>query len=162
MLAVSLFVLLNVGQADDGLPDVPVDGPPANVGAEMPELQMAPFVEAEDQGRGFVEPKGPHRGPIVYGGWYLGVYGHYTETGHLLTQVFAHTAASRAGLEPGDRIVSVNGQQVGNVLGRQYPIDVLLQRHASPGGHVRLLVQDRRTMQLVNLDVRLTRGQVHF
>jgi predicted metalloprotease with PDZ domain len=106
---------------------------------------------------GFVEPKGPNQAS-----WYLGVFGNYTSTGHLLTQVYPNTPAARAGLEPGDRILTVNGQQVGDVLGRQYPIDMLLQKHASPSGHVRLLVQDRRTRLLVNFEVRLVRQQVHF
>ncbi len=105
----------------------------------------------------FIEPRHPHRG-----GWFLGVFGRYTTTGHLLTRVYPNTPASRAGLEPGDRIVTVNGQQIGEVLNRQYPIDTLLQRHATRDGFVRLLVQDQRSGRLVNVDVRLTRGEVHF
>jgi len=122
------------------------------------------LAEIQPQLRGgddlFVEPQHPNRDH--FGGWHLGVFGHYTTTGHLLTQVFPNTPASRAGLEPGDRIITVNGFQVGDVLDRQYPIDFLIQRHASPSGFVRLLVQNRRTLRLHNLDVRLARGRIHF
>lgn len=114
-------------------------------------------------------PKGPRPGvfPIEVlpvrppiDGWHLGVYGRYTSTGHLLTEIVAGSPAAAAGLEPGDRIISVNGQQVGEVLGTRYPIDALLQRHASPGGWVRLLVLDRRTRKLLNLDVQLSPGRL--
>ncbi|EMI45526.1 PDZ domain-containing protein [Rhodopirellula sp. SWK7] len=143
--------------------DEAVDGGvPSAPDVRQPEWNVKTFAPPGDANGGFVEPKERPGGHGHFGGWYLGVYGHYTDTGHLLTQVYANTAAARAGLEPGDRIVSVNGQQVGYVFGRRYPIDMLLQRHASHDGWVRLLVQDRRTMRLVNRNVRLTRGQIHF
>ncbi|WP_372718430.1 PDZ domain-containing protein [Novipirellula sp.] len=139
----------------------------AGVSAHGNEPLAAPLGEQADfqpqigdWGEPFVEPQ--HPGRDHFGGWHLGVFGHYTTTGHLLTQVFPNTPASRAGLEPGDRIITVNGFQVGDVLDRQYPIDILIQRHASPNGFVRLLVQNRRTLRLHNLDVRLARGRIHF
>ncbi|NND96168.1 MAG: PDZ domain-containing protein [Pirellulaceae bacterium] len=113
---------------------------------------------------GFVEPKNPRpnrpgtHGP---GPWYLGVYGSYTSTGMLLTEVYPQTAAARAGLQVGDRILTVNGHQIGVVNGYRIPIDAALQRYATRSGHVRLLVQDRNTMRLVNTDARLTRSGVH-
>lgn len=116
---------------------------------------LAPFLE--DGVERFVEPRQTFQGT-----WYLGVFGHYTNTGHLLTQVVPNTPASRAGLEPGDRLITVNGHQIGQILGQQFPLDFLLHRYTSPTGHVRLLVQDRRTNRLVNLDVRLKRVQVHY
>ncbi|GAA5508602.1 PDZ domain-containing protein [Novipirellula caenicola] len=131
----------------------PTQAPPSG---EQAEIQP----QFGDWGDPFVEPQ--HPGRDHFGGWHLGVFGHYTTTGHLLTQVFPNTPAARAGLEPGDRIITVNGYQVGDVLNRQYPIDVLIQRHASPTGFVRLLVQNRRTLRLHNLDVRLARGRIHF
>ncbi|WP_040768215.1 PDZ domain-containing protein [Novipirellula maiorica] len=134
-------------QADDAL----------KAQAEVPAEVQPQFGNGFDP---FVEPQHPGRDHI--GGWHLGVFGHYTTTGHLLTQVFPNTPASRAGLEPGDRIITVNGYQVGDVIDRQYPIDFLIQRHASPNGFVRLLVQNRRTLRLQNLDVRLARGRIHF
>ncbi|MFG0288734.1 MAG: PDZ domain-containing protein [Rhodopirellula sp. JB044] len=135
-------------------------------GIAQPEIGDERKGNGANEPGGFVEPKEPPpgRGPghAHFGNWYLGVYGHYTDTGHLLTQVYTNTAAARAGLEPGDRIVCINGYQIGDVLGRRYPLDRLLQRHASHHGWVRLLVQDRRSMQLINMDVQLTRGQIHF
>ncbi|WP_442505598.1 PDZ domain-containing protein [Novipirellula sp. SH528] len=132
--------------------DGPVNPPPREQAEVQPQIRGG--------GDPFVEPQHPDRDH--FGGWHLGVFGHYTTTGHLLTQVFPNTPASRAGLEPGDRIITVNGYQVGDVLDRQYPIDFLIQRHASPSGFVRLLVQNRRTLRLHNLDVRLARGRIHF
>lgn len=165
--SLSLLVLVFLSfQARVSAVDVTQSPQPQEPGASVatdPANEMVPGM-GDAQGSAaqgaiepFLEPRHPHRGA-----WYLGVYGRYTTTGHLLTRVFPNTPASRAGLEPGDRIVTVNGQQVGDVLNRQYPIDMLLQRHASRDGLVRLLVQDQRTGRLVNLDLRLTRGEVHF
>lgn len=111
--------------------------------------------------RGFVEPR-PGQGHYPYGGWYLGVYGHYSDTGLLLTHVYPRTPAARFGLEVGDCIVAVNGYQIGDVFNARLHLDVALQRHASRSGWVRLLVQDRRTLRLLNVDVQLIRGQVHL
>lgn len=149
-----VFLVIWVGQPQQRYAqgDEPID---------RPHLEQVEGQSPLPDGRGsFVEPQDPNHHQL--GGWHLGVHGHYTSTGHLLTQVFPNTPAARAGLEPGDRIVTVNGFQVGNVNDRQYPIDFLLQRYASPQGFVRLLVQNRRTLQLVNLDVRLARGRIHF
>lgn len=109
--------------------------------------------------RNFVEPKPGHVPDHAIAGWYLGVYGNYTPTGLVLTQVYPRTPAAWIGLEVGDRIVAVNGHQIGGVNGLR--IDQALQRHASFSGRVRLLVQDRRTLQLVNVDVQLVRGRIH-
>lgn len=128
--------------------------------ADDPETNDRRPIDAE-RGNGFVEPKpgSPIRHPAA--GWYLGVYGKYTSTGLLLTEVTPNTAASRFGLEVGDRIVAVNGQQIGVLENSQLNLDVALQRHAGRSGIVRLLVQDHRTMQLINIKVQLSRGRVH-
>lgn len=130
----------------------------AQENAQEPSAEAEPAEPAAVDG--FVEPKPGQLRPS--GGWYLGVYGTYTPTGMLLTQVYPGTAADRVGLEVGDRIVAVNGHQLGVVLGTRVTLDRALQRHANLSGWVRLLVQDVRTDQLTNVDVRLTRGQVHF
>lgn len=149
-----------VGQAgrDGGFfpPQVPDTQVPD---AQVPMEDRPAEFRAEPQAGGFVEPRPGE--PLRVGGWYLGVYGQYTSTGLLLTEVFPRTAASQAGLEVGDRLVAVNGRQIGNVLGYRLPLDEALQRYASPQGWVRLLVQDRRTLRLVNIDVRLTRTRIH-
>lgn len=109
---------------------------------------------------GFVEPKPGHHGH-PRGGWYLGVYGNYSDTGLLLTEVYPHTPAARVGLEVGDRIVAVNGHQIGVLVNTRLNLDVALQRFTSPTGWVRLLIQDRRTQRLLNVNVQLIRGRVH-
>ncbi|MCO8125036.1 PDZ domain-containing protein [Stieleria sp. TO1_6] len=114
--------------------------------AEQPDVK-AHFEE------GFVEPK--NRRQQQWGGWYLGVYGSYTSTGLYLTEVYRGTAAARAGLEVGDRIISVNGRQISLL----YPLNLALQ--STINGRVILLVQDRRTQRLINLPVRLTRSRIH-
>jgi len=109
----------------------------------------------------FVEPRPGELRPPHVGGWYLGVYGSYTSTGMVLTEVYRGTAADRAGLEVGDRIVAINGQQIGVVGNSRRTLDTTLQREASGTGWVRLLVQDKRTLRLINVDVRLTWGRIH-
>lgn len=133
-------------------------GQAAHVGGVDPAVPItAPNSAPNADGRaGFVEP-GP--GDRSHAGWYLGVYGKYTSTGLLLAEVFPRTAAVKAGLEVGDRVVAVNGQQIGVVLKTQVDLDAALNRHANRSGWVRLLVQDRRTRQLINIDVQL--GRMH-
>lgn len=116
--------------------------------------------QGKDRGFGFVEPRPGDLG-IFRGGWYLGVYGRYTTTGLVLTEVYPRTAAARVGLERGDTIIAVNGRQIGMRYGSIYRLDVALQEQASQSGWVRLLVQDRRTMRLVTVNVRLTYGRIH-
>ncbi|QDV43736.1 PDZ domain (Also known as DHR or GLGF) [Stieleria neptunia] len=131
------------------------DGDPVSASKANPK--------AMPDGGGFVEPKpGQGSGNPVLGGWYLGVYGSYSATGLLLTQVYPGTAAARVGLEVGDRIITVNGHQIGIGPHSNLRIDTALQRYASRSGWVRLLVKDKRTGRLINVDVKLTRGAVHF
>jgi S1-C subfamily serine protease len=92
------------------------------------------------------------------GDWKLGVWAYNTETGVVVTRVSPGSAAAREGLEPGDRIVSVGGYQVGYVGNLLYPLGFELNRHAGSRGEVLLLVQNVRGNELLNLDVRLDRG----
>jgi S1-C subfamily serine protease len=92
------------------------------------------------------------------GDWKLGVWAYNTETGVVVTRVSPGSAAAREGLEPGDRIVSVGGYQVGYVGNLLYPLGFELNRHAGSRGEVLLLVQNVRGNKLLNLDVRLDRG----
>jgi len=90
-------------------------------------------------------------------GWKLGVYAFNTPAGVRVTRVQPGSAAARAGLEPGDVIVTVNGYQIGQVGSRLYPLGNELQRRAGPRGEVLLLVQNVRNRDLVNMNVRLQR-----
>jgi len=87
--------------------------------------------------------------------WWLGVYAYNTSTGVVITRVTPGSPAARAGLEPRDRIVAVEGYQVGYVQRRLYPLGPELQTRAGRGGEVGLLVQNWRNGELTNMTVRL-------
>jgi predicted metalloprotease with PDZ domain len=87
--------------------------------------------------------------------WWLGVYAYNSSTGVVLTRVVPGSPAARAGLEPRDRIVTVEGFQVGYLHRRLYPLGPELQLRADPNGQVRLLVQNWRNGELTIMDVRL-------
>lgn len=95
---------------------------------------------------------------IREGGWRLGVTIEPADVGVGIREVVPGSAAARAGLEPRDTIITVDGYQVGQVAGRHYPLDEELQRRADAVGRVTLLVQDRRTGRLVNVAVKLDRA----
>ena len=87
--------------------------------------------------------------------WWLGVYAYNTSTGVAITRVVPNSPAARAGLEPRDRIVTVEGFQVGYLHRRLYPLGPELQLRADPNGQVRLLVQNWHNGELTNMDVRM-------
>lgn len=84
----------------------------------------------------------------------LGVEVRRAQVGYIITHVLPNTAAWRAGLEPGDRIVTVDGYQVGNVGTRFYDLDRELQLRAGDDLAAVLLVQNVRNQQLVQVPVR--------
>ena len=88
--------------------------------------------------------------------WWLGVYAYNTPGGVFVTRVIPNSPAARAGLEPRDRIVTVEGYQVGYVGRRLYALGPELQLRAGRGGEVLLLVQDWRNGELTNIGVRLS------
>jgi|GEM_PF-1816221 len=94
--------------------------------------------------------------------WMLGVRCWYLDTGARVTHVFPNTPAWRVGLEPRDVIVSIDGYQIGYVQRRFYEISAELNARASRTGSVRLLVQNHRNHQLVNVDVQLARIGLGF
>lgn len=87
--------------------------------------------------------------------WRLGVYAYNTETGVVITRVIPGSPAWRLGFEPGDRIVTVGGFQVGFVGNRVFCLGEELQLRADPQGRVQLLAQNVRDDGLLNLDIRL-------
>jgi hypothetical protein len=87
--------------------------------------------------------------------WWLGVYAYNTSTGVVITRVVPNSPAARVGLEPRDRIVTVEGFQVGYLHRRLYPLGPELQLRADPNGQVRLLVQNWRNGELTTMDVRM-------
>ena len=88
--------------------------------------------------------------------WQLGVYAYNTSSGVVVTGVLPGSPAAREGLERGDRIVTVDGYQVGYVAGTFYPLGTELQNRGGSQGRVRLLVQNVRNNRLINLDVQLS------
>ena len=91
------------------------------------------------------------------GDWKLGVWGYNSDSGVVVTRVAADSAASRLGIEPGDKIVTVGGYQVGYVGDLLYPLGFELQRQAGSRGEVLLLVQNVRNRELQSLSVQLDR-----
>ncbi len=89
--------------------------------------------------------------------WRLGVFAYNTDTGIVVTRVVPGSAAERTGLERGDRIVAIDGFQVGWVEDHLYPLSQELQRQADGRGNVMLLIQNVRNSELLNRRVRLDR-----
>lgn len=87
--------------------------------------------------------------------WRLGVYSKDTDTGVLIMDVVRGSAAERAGLETNDRIIAVNGYQVGYVNGQLYDCTSEFERNADTDGWVTVLVQNSRDRQLLNVPVQL-------
>jgi PDZ domain len=96
----------------------------------------------------------PNQG-IVGGGWQLGIHADKTDTGMLITSVVRGSAAARAGLERGDRILAVGTERVGLVGNRSTSMRKVLRRQADWQGDVLLLVKPRRNRGLINVSVRL-------
>lgn len=118
-------------------------------GAAAPERAAAP-------GQARINPGFPVFPPFPpQARWWLGVYASNTTSGVLITRVTPGSPAARAGLEPRDRIVTVEGFQVGYLHRRLYALGPELQLRADPNGQVRLLVQNWRNGELANMDVRL-------
>ncbi len=97
--------------------------------------------------------------PSGAGTWYFGANGESTDTGVRLRSVDRGSPAALAGLEAGDTVVTVAGYQVGRVGGRTFGLDEELHRQVDANGRVRLLVLDRRTGNLTNLDATLHKGR---
>ena len=92
----------------------------------------------------------------------LGVHAYNTDHGVVITRVMPGSAASEVGLEPRDVIVTVDGFQVGYVGNQLYALGDELQHRGGSQGRVRLLVQNMRDDQLVNLDATLRRDDYFF
>jgi predicted metalloprotease with PDZ domain len=87
--------------------------------------------------------------------WWLGVYVYNTPAGVVITRVVPNSPAARAGLEPRDRIVTVEGYQVGHLHRRLYALGPELQQRADPNGKILLLVQNWRNGELNGMGVQL-------
>lgn len=88
--------------------------------------------------------------------WSIGVEVRKLDTGVEIVEVQRETPASRARLEPRDVIVTVNGQQVGIVAGREVDLLDALAIQADASGRVLLLVQNHRDRSLINVPMQAT------
>ena len=91
------------------------------------------------------------------GGWQLGIHADKTDTGMLITSVVRGSAAERAGLRRGDRILAIGTERVGRVGNRAIATRKVLRRQADFQGDVLLLVQPQRNRGLINVSIRLDR-----
>lgn len=96
--------------------------------------------------------------PPPAGRWRLGLRVQYRDIGALVTQIVPNSAAGRAGLEPGDLILNVDGYQIGYVQGTLFDLAEECYRRCSDTGQVNLLVRNGRNGQLVNVPLQLDRG----
>ncbi|MCD0463462.1 PDZ domain-containing protein [Roseiconus lacunae] len=73
--------------------------------------------------------------------WILGVRTNPTGSGAVVTSVSPLSAAEQAGIEAGDRIIAIDGRQVGWIGDDSVPLHRLVD--ASPSGVARLLILKR-------------------
>ena len=93
--------------------------------------------------------------PSTSRGWQLGVISDNTSTGARVRQVAPNSPAARAGIIPGDVIICVAGDQVGQVGNQVYNLEAEVNQHADARGRVGMLMLDRRLGQLKPLTVQL-------
>ncbi len=94
--------------------------------------------------------------------WILGVQADPTATGFLVRHVEPHSAAGQIGLEPGDRLVAIDGQQIGYIGHRLVRLSDTLERQGGRDGRVQLLIQNRRNHRLISLPVKLRHPANHL
>ena len=109
-----------------------------------------------------VEPSPLSKRLVPHRRWVLGVRADATDTGYLIQRVESSSAASRIGLESGDRIVAVNGQQIGFVGNKHIQLSRTLQQMGGENGHVQLLIQNRRNDRLVSISTMLRAPLQHL
>lgn len=83
----------------------------------------------------------------------LGVQGQVTETGVVVQSVAAGSVGQAVGIERGDTIINVDGQQVGKVENRVVDLDETLGRVLRPGRSAILLLRNGRDGRLLNVRV---------
>ena len=94
--------------------------------------------------------------------WVLGVRADATETGYLIRHIEHASAARHYGLEVGDRIVAINGHQIGRICQKTVRLGDQLERQGGIDGNVMLLIQNRRNHRLVPLRVVLRSPVEHL
>ena len=139
-------------------PTLPGNAPAPNVvpnpqpGTYPPSENNNVRIRVQDPTHNYVPPG---QEPPSQNRWRLGVLSRDTEQGVKIHEIVRGSAAERAGLEVNDLIVNVHGYQVGIVDGTLFELSREFERHADQNGMVTMLVQDHRSMSLMNLSVQL-------
>ena len=121
----------------------------ASAVGQSPARSLSPPQEMETR----LEPH--HHSPFPNRNWVLGVRADATDTGYLVRRVEHSSAALQYGLEVGDRIIAINGTQIGQIGNRVVRLGDQLELEGGQDGRVLLLVQNRRNGRLVPLQVTL-------
>ncbi len=111
-----------------------------------PAFGQVPGAGGRPQGR-FMPPPGPAT-------LSLGLQTRVTDTGMLVVGADANSVGRAAGIERGDTIITVDGQQVGQVANRLVDLDQTLQNTISRQGSAVILIRNGRDGRLVNVPVR--------
>lgn len=143
LVAILLAAVIGVASAQDRNRDT-LGGSEVGTAEGMPDAADIPPAIGYD-GR----PSVPEYRPT---GWKLGVWATTSKTGCRVTRVVSRGAAERAGIEPGDVIISVDGFVVGSVADRTYYLGEELQKRADERGKVSVLLLDWRSRSLIAVD----------
>lgn len=145
---VGLFSLDSAVQAQQLPPRVREPGRPTQISPPQTEINPG------DSSR-VLRPNRPAPPRLL-----LGVYANPGAAGYQVAGVIARTPAARAGLEPGDIILAVDGFQIGSVGELFYPMSQEIQDRASEDLHAVLLVRNVRNGQVLNLNVPFDGGRL--
>jgi hypothetical protein len=111
-----------------------------------PASGQAPGAAGGPQSR-FMPP--PPSAPIL-----LGLQTRVTDTGMLVVGVAVNAVGRAAGIERGDTIITVDGQQVGQVANRLVDLDLTLQNTINRQGSAVILIRNGRDGRLLNVGLR--------
>ena len=112
---------------------------------------ISPFAMGQERDRKYVSDQDSRYRPP--GGVQLGVRVRNLDTGVEITYVFPNSPAARVGLQPGDRIITVGGYQVGYVDNKLFDLGDECNLRVTPNGMVRTLVHIQRTTHLSIFDI---------
>lgn len=116
-----------------------------------PVTGFGPSLMGQERDRKYVSDHDSRYRPP--GGVQLGVRVRNLDSGVEIAYVFPNSPAARVGLQPGDRIITVGGYQVGYVDNRLYDLSDECNLRVTPGGSIRAVVYTQRTSQISTLDI---------
>jgi hypothetical protein len=92
--------------------------------------------------------------PPVPATYSLGLETRVTDTGMLVVGFAVNSVGRAAGIERGDMIITIDGQQVGQVTNRLVGLDQMLQSTLNRQGAAVILIRNGRDGRLLNVGVR--------